>query len=193
MAETEHIKLVVVGDSSIGKTCLLLSFAKGVFPEDHVPTVFDNYSTAQNRGGTNVSLELIDTAGQEDYDRLRPLSYANADVLLVCFSTADRESLDHVESKWVTEVRHFCPDVPFILVGLKTDLRDSVSDGVGTETAEQVAMRSGAAFYREASARTRAGLEDTFYAAIDAVLDMRRGAARKARNSAPRKQKCAVM
>lgn len=71
-----------------------------------------------------IELALWDTAGQEDYDRLRPLSYPDADVVLICFSIDKPETLESVAEKWNPEVSHFCEGVPKILVGLKTDLRN---------------------------------------------------------------------
>ena len=70
-----------------------------------------------------MEIELWDTAGQEDYDRLRPLSYPDADVILVCFSIDSSDSFRNITDKWVPEVNHFCPNVPVILVGNKMDLR----------------------------------------------------------------------
>ena len=71
-----------------------------------------------------IELALLDTAGQEDYDRLRPLSYPDADVVLICFSVDNPDTLDSIMDKWNPEVSHFCEGIPKILVGLKTDLRN---------------------------------------------------------------------
>ena len=71
-----------------------------------------------------VELALWDTAGQEDYDRLRPLSYPDTHVILMCFSIDSPDSLENIPEKWTPEVRHFCPNVPIILVGNKKDLRN---------------------------------------------------------------------
>lgn len=80
---------------------------------------FDNYSSLVTCDGQTVSLGLWDTAGQEDYDRLRPLSYPDTDVILMCFSIDSPDSLENIPEKWSPEVRHFCPNVPIILVGNK--------------------------------------------------------------------------
>ncbi|RMY42849.1 hypothetical protein D0864_16001, partial [Hortaea werneckii] len=118
-------KFVVVGDGGCGKTCLLISYSQGYFPERYVPTVFENYITQveHKKSGKGVELALWDTAGQEEYDRLRPLSYPETDLLFVCFAIDCPNSLENVLDKWYPEVLHFCPTTPIILCGLKSDLR----------------------------------------------------------------------
>ncbi|KAG8948300.1 Rho GTPase [Tulasnella sp. 424] len=116
-------KLVVVGDGGCGKTCLLIVYAENRFPESYIPTVFENYVTLVQHDNKLVELALWDTAGQEEYDRLRPLSYPESDVILIVFSVDFPTSLHNVTDKWYPEVSHFCPSTPLILVGTKTDLR----------------------------------------------------------------------
>jgi small GTP-binding protein len=77
-----------------------------------------------------VELALWDTAGQEDYDRLRPLSYPDTDVILMCFSIDSPDSLENIPEKWTPEVKHFCPNVPIILVGNKKVRRNASILGV---------------------------------------------------------------
>ena len=118
------VKAVIVGDGAVGKTCMLISFTTNSFPQDYIPTVFDNYSVTVMSAGNPYTLALYDTAGQEDYDRERPLVYPNTDVFLVCFNLVSGDSLENVRTKWVPELRSHEPDVPWILVGCQMDKRE---------------------------------------------------------------------
>ncbi|KAI5926003.1 GTP-binding protein rho4 [Camillea tinctor] len=174
-------KIVVVGDGGCGKTCLLISYSQGYFPEKYVPTVFENYITypTHQPSGKTVELALWDTAGQEEYDRLRPLSYPETDLIFVCFAIDCPNSLDNVLDKWYPEVLHFCPYTPLILVGLKSDLRSKKTcvemlktQGLTPVTMDQgmaVAKKMGAQ-YMECSSKEMSGVDDIFDRAIHTVV-----------------------
>jgi small GTP-binding protein len=127
-----------------------------------------------------VELSLWDTSGAEEYDRLRPLSYANAQVFLLVFSVADQASFEHIASKWHPEVAHFCPDVPRILVGTQIELRSDAetvsrlqAQGkrcVTRPEAEAAAARVKAICYLECSSRTGENRRRVFEEAVRAAL-----------------------
>uniref|UniRef100_A0A6N2M492 Uncharacterized protein n=1 Tax=Salix viminalis TaxID=40686 RepID=A0A6N2M492_SALVM len=115
MSTARFIKCVTVGDGAVGKTCMLISYTSNTFPTDYVPTVFDNFSANVVVDGSTVNLGLWDTAGQEDYNRLRPLSYRGADVFLLAFSLISKASYENIAKKWISELRHYAPTVPVVL------------------------------------------------------------------------------
>jgi small GTP-binding protein len=177
----QNLKCVVVGDGAVGKTCLLISYTTNAFPNEYIPTVFDNYSANVMVNGKPINLGLWDTAGQEDYDRLRPLSYPQTDVFLVCFSIISPASFENVRSKWYPEIQHHCPGTPILLVGTKSDLRGDqamisqlASKGlkmIDKEQALGLAKEIGAAEYHECSALTQEGLKTVFDRAIHVGLN----------------------
>ncbi|KAI9181685.1 hypothetical protein LWI28_017526 [Acer negundo] len=175
---TKFIKCVTVGDGAVGKTCLLISYTSNTFPTDYVPTVFDNFSANVMVDGQTVNLGLWDTAGQEDYNRLRPLSYRGADVFLLAFSLISRPSYENISKKWVPELRHYAPSVPIVLVGTKLDLREDRQFQldypgaciISTEQGQELKKQIGALAYVECSSKTQQNVKAVFDAAIKAVL-----------------------
>ena len=175
----KHIKCVAVGDGAVGKTCMLICYTNGSFPEEYVPTIFDNYAQSLVIDGKNVSLQLWDTAGQEDYAKIRPMSYPDTDVFLICFSLVSPTSLENVVSTWRSEVTTAAPSAQLILVGLKKDLRDNFDEVKGdpsakpisSEEGQKVAAEIGARYYMECSARKKEGLNEVFEQAVRAVLN----------------------
>ncbi|XP_017270963.1 cell division control protein 42 homolog [Kryptolebias marmoratus] len=175
----QTVKCVLVGDMEARKTELLMSYATQ-FPSEYVPTVFDNYAVTVMIGGEPYALGLFDTAGQDDYDRLRPLSYPQTDVFLVCFSVVSPKLFENVKGKWVPEISHHCPDTPFLLVGTQTDLREdndtveklakSKQSPVKPESGKKLARELGAVKYVECSALTKQGVKNVFDEAILAAL-----------------------
>ena len=175
------IKCVVVGDGAVGKTCLLISYTQNKFPSEYVPTVFDNYAVNVMISGEPLTLGLFDTAGQEEYDRMRPLSYPEANVFLICFSTVNPASFENVKAKWLPEVKSHCPNVPIMLVGTQMDLRNdastleklakSRSKPVTQEMGERMAKELKMVKYLECSALTQKGLKDVFDDAILAGME----------------------
>jgi small GTP-binding protein len=177
----KHIKCVVVGDGAVGKTCLLLSYTTNAFPGEYIPTVFDNYSANVMVENQQINLQLWDTAGQEDYKKLRPLSYPQTDIFVICFSLVAPTSLENVQNMWIPEVKEHCPNTPYILVGMKSDLRDSFGqhadeyrskgmEPVPTSKGEDMKKTIGAQAYLECSARMQFNLKEVFEGAIKVVL-----------------------
>jgi len=175
-----RIKLVVVGDGAVGKTSLLIRASTGEFPTEYLPTVFENYTMQMKHGKNNdtILLHLWDTAGQEEYDRLRPLSYPRSDVILLCFSTISQVSYESVKQKWWPEVHHYIPNVPYILIGTKIDLRETNApdahtgkvNPVSTEQAQALAKEIGCVKYMEICSKDGRGIREVLEEGIEQVL-----------------------
>ncbi|KAL0357563.1 UNVERIFIED_CONTAM: Rac-like GTP-binding protein 3 [Sesamum calycinum] len=194
---SRFIKCVTVGDGAVGKTCMLICYTSNKFPTLFYATkgylafiyfwvfVFglhtnsvDNFSANVVVEGTTVNLGLWDTAGQEDYNRLRPLSYRGADVFVLAFSLVSRASYENILKKWIPELQHFAPGIPVVLVGTKLDLREDkhyLADHPGlipvtTAQGEELRRQIGASYYIECSSKTQQNVKAVFDAAIRVVI-----------------------
>ncbi|XP_058485411.1 ras homolog family member Ua [Solea solea] len=175
-----RVKCVFVGDGAVGKTSLVVSYTTNGYPTEYVPTAFDNFSVVVSVDGQPVKLQLCDTAGQDEFDKLRPLCYTSADVFLLCFSVVNPTSFQNVPEKWVPEIRRYAPFAPLILVGTQCDLREDVKvlielakyreRPVDPVDAWDCAMEIGAVAYMECSSLTQKNLKEVFDAAILASL-----------------------
>ena len=140
----------------------------------------DNDTVNVTVDGETIKLSIWDTAGQEEYDRLRPLSYPQTDVFLACFSIISPASFENVKAKWYPEINHHCPNVPILVVGTKLDLREDKATierlaekklaPVTHQQGLQLAKEIKAAKYLECSALTQKGLKAVFDEAIRTVL-----------------------
>jgi len=149
----DNMKVTVVGDGAVGKTCLLLTYTTGQCPGDYVPTIFDNYNANVCVDGQLGQLSMWDTAGQEDYDRLRPLSYPGTDVFLACYSTCSPSTLANLRHKWLEEIRlHAGRGATVVLVGTKSDARSDpeIIAKLLQRNLAPVSYEEGAAFAKEA-------------------------------------------
>lgn len=193
------VKCVVVGDGNVGKTCLLLRYTSNRFSEIYEVTLYDHYEKELELDGRRVLITVWDIAGQEDYENLRSLVYPSTNIVLLCFSLADKKTLDNILSKWMPEISQNCPDVPIILVGTKSDLKNDL----GAFTTQEMKVTSNEAeavrkkinkrydlncfLYLECSAKTQKGVDKVFLEAIRNGLNPPMKQRRK------RKMKCAIL
>lgn len=160
------VKCVVVGDGAVGKTSLLISYTSNVYPEDYIPTVFDNYSANLMADEKPVTLGLWDTAGQGDYDRMRPMCYPDTDVFLMCFAINSRASFENVRSKWHKEIKLHEDKAKILLIGTKGDIREEVGHKlIDPSEAEGLVETLKLRGYYECSAKTQKGMKEVFEAA----------------------------
>ena len=198
---TVQRKIVILGDGACGKTSLLNVFTRGYFPKVYEPTVFENYIHDIFIDGKQIQLSLWDTAGQEEFDKLRSLSYSDTHCIILCFSIDSHDSLENVKNKWVGEILEHCEGVKLILVALKADLRQSdnqIDDSMGTsaynndgqlkklvsyEEGVAMAKQIGALRYLECSAMKNRGVKEVFTEAARISLTASPAAATSASNN----------
>ena len=189
MAMIHDVKCMVVGDGAVGKTSLLINYTGNRFPVDYVFAELN---------GRHIRFALWDTAGQEEYSRLRALSYPGTDIFLLCFSVINTSSFHNITSKWYPEISHHCPDANTMLVGTKIDLREDKETldnlkGEKLPTQEMghsLADAIGAVSYLECSALTREGLKHVFEEAIRAIIGRGDGGSKPGKSG---KKKCTLI
>ncbi|XP_052254814.1 ras-related protein ced-10-like isoform X4 [Dreissena polymorpha] len=123
MDTVKQVTVGVVGDSGVGKTLLCLSYTANHVLKDYKPTVLNHHWTLLKHDDLIVDLQIWDNSGSGEYNSLRPLSYPNTDVFLVCFSLKCLRSLENVRSTWLPEIEAAVGRRPFILVGCKRERR----------------------------------------------------------------------
>ena len=172
MYEEKKVKIVVVGDGAVGKTSMIASYATNSFEDDHVPTVYDLYNCRVEVNGEKIEVQIHDTAGQDDYDRTRPIAYPGTTCFILVFGVDSRTAFDHIEWKWHPEVQHFSKYTHFILAGNKIDRRRELSpqEVITPEMGNQLAEKIKADAYLECSAKTREGIKPIFDRAIGLSL-----------------------
>ncbi|KAG4408660.1 hypothetical protein JTP64_001966 [Candida tropicalis] len=202
--KTIQRKIVILGDGACGKTSLLNVFTRGYFPQVYEPTVFENYVHDIFIDGQSVQLSLWDTAGQEEFDRLRSLSYSDTHCIMLCFSVDSPDSLENVQSKWVGEIADHCEGVKLVLVALKCDLRsneDAEEQQQSNPYSSQkrlitydeglaVAKKVGALRYLECSAKKNKGVNEAFSEAARCALNAK---PKGANDNEPEKKGCVIM
>ena len=128
-----------------------------------VPTIFENYNQEVPIDGKQYSFHIWDTAGQDEYDRLRPLSYSGANVILLCFALDSNISFVNLQERWITEVNFYCKNAKIILIGTKLDLReDGNPQHVSDEEARKFCEKHGCAAYIACSPKSGVGVDRVF-------------------------------
>jgi len=172
----KDIKLVAVGDGATGKTSLLTVLKGEPFPERYIPTIFENYSQNYKQDDVNYELHIWDTPGQDEYDRLRPISYQDAKVILLCFALDKRQSFLNLSERWIMEVKYYCKDARIILAGMKSDLRESGNPNhISDEEARQFCIDQKFSEYVPCSAKTKDNVNRIFPSVVQACKEKKHG------------------
>lgn len=163
-------KVIVIGSGGVGKSALTLQFMYDEFVEDYEPTKADSYKKKIMLDGQEVQIDILDTAGQEDYAAIRDNYFRSGEAFLCVYSILEPESLHATEElrEQVLRVKNDDRTVPFILVGNKTDLdsRRAVNQDAAMEQARQWGVP-----YIETSAKTRQNVDQVFIQLVQMIRD----------------------
>jgi Ras-related C3 botulinum toxin substrate 1 len=150
------------------KTCFLfsqvcLTFTTNAYPGDHVPDTFDTFEVMFSFDNNDVKLVIWNTAGNDEYAQIRPLSYPETDAFILFFSVMDPESLESIKTTYYPEIVRCCPQTPYILVGTEIEGRlGSKELAIPTDVGQRVAAEIKAAKYLECSAKTMQNIKQVF-------------------------------
>ena len=162
------LKLLLLGDSSVGKTSILLKYISNKFDESSISTVGVDYmDKIIDYNKFKIKLQIWDTSGEEKFRTITKNFYRNADGLLVVFDLTKKESYDHIRS-WINEAKENNDKLKTILIGNKLDLKDEriVTNEVAKQFAEKNNLK-----YIETSAKDGTNINESFQAIIDLLFD----------------------
>jgi len=170
MTAAEHdffFKILLIGDSGVGKSCLLLRFADDSWTETHISTIGVDFKIKTLEiDGKTVKLQIWDTAGQERFRTITSSYYRGAQGIILVYDCTDKESFNNVK-QWMGEIdRYACENVNKLLVGNKCDLTDEKT--VDTNTAKEFADSYDIPFI-ETSAKTAHNVEKCFVQIATAI------------------------
>jgi len=165
MADTSKFareyKLVVVGGGGVGKSCLTVQFIQGQFFTEYDPTIEDSYRKTCVIDNEQAILDVLDTAGQEEYRAMGETYMRTGEGFLLIYSITSRESFDEISSLRSTILRVRDKDYwPMIIVGNKSDLENERE--ISTKEGEEQAKQWGCRFI-ETSAKKRINVDEVFY------------------------------
>lgn len=165
---TNILRVTICGPSAIGKTCLIRRSQTTDFKFPYKPTVADVFTKEITIGKKTIKLDLTDSAGREDLSNIRVITYMFTDLFFLCFSIVDKKTLDEIKKYWIIELNNYCPKKPYLLVGLKKDLRyypdESIdlNEIVSYSEGQEFAKKINAVEYIECSAKTGENCEILF-------------------------------
>ncbi|GFS14474.1 Ras association domain-containing protein 2 [Elysia marginata] len=184
---SHNVRCVILGDGDVGKSAMILTYLSGRFPEDIPPGPVDGFSEYDHltkypvklqQDNVEVMLTLVDSFGLDEYEKLRERQCASGDVYILCFDTSKRSTFERVRHHWLPEMRRYSSEqTPFVVVGLKTDIRSKAqADGsditpfVTYSEGMKEAGDLGASQYTECSAKNNTGVKRVFEKTVHAAV-----------------------
>lgn len=164
------INCCIIGDSKVGKTCLIESYTSSSFPRIYKPTILDVYSAIVNVGNDSITLRLFDFSGSKTVSNYRKQLLSVCDVAILCYSLLDPTSLKSIKKFWVNEIKQ-ASSAPLVLVGTHADLyQPDQNENKLNLKADEFALKAGIKKSLACSALTQENLKEVFDSAI--LLDL---------------------
>merc|ERR1712013_919919 len=155
-------KIVVLGSGGVGKSALTVQFVQGIFVEKYDPTIEDSYRKQVEVDGAQSMLEILDTAGTEQFTAMRDLYMKNGQGFVLVYSITAQSTFNDLQDlrEQILRVKD-AEDIPMVLVGNKCDLEDERV--VGKDQGMSMARQFGSCTFMETSAKVKIGVSDVFY------------------------------
>ena len=134
--------MVLVGDTSVGKSCLIHNYIYNTFSDEYEPTVLDVYKGTKNFKNKQIQVEIHDTSGDDLFGINRTIKYRGADVFMICVAVNNQTSLQNVK-KWKDEIKSVVPEAPIMLTLTKNDLAEFLEDSITKEQINQAKRQHG--------------------------------------------------
>ena len=168
---SEKCQILLLGDSAVGKTCLINRYTNGVFKEEYISTVgFDYYTKQEEINNKTVQVKLWDTAGQERFKTLTPSFLRNAEGVIIVFDVTSQDSFDNVKG-WINSIKSNLGEkiIPIIIVGNKIDMENMRE--ISKEDGKKIASENDFKYF-ETSAKTGIGVDEAIKEIVNQILDI---------------------
>ena len=159
------LKILILGDSGVGKTSILIKYINNKFDESHIATIGVDYMDKTIKyKNINVKLQIWDTSGQEKFRSIARNFYRNSDAIFLVFDLNNKDTYDNIK-QWINDVEEHCPNIKKILLGNKSDLEKNVSEEIIKNFAKENNLQ-----YFETSAKNGTNIKEAFKAMVDLLL-----------------------
>ncbi|CAL8103272.1 unnamed protein product [Orchesella dallaii] len=165
-AATTPYKIMLVGDGMVGKTAICKSYIRKTPYLSYQPTISETHEITVSIYKNDYVVILWDTNAGEEWNHLRIRDYNNTDCFILCYAIDNPTSLSNVETKWVPELNQYCPNVPILLVGTKTDIRTPSNRWISEEEGDALKVKVKAEAYIECSSKSIASIEGVLMRAV---------------------------
>ena len=159
------LKILILGDSGVGKTSILIKYINNKFDESHIATIGVDYMDKTIKyKNINIKLQIWDTSGQEKFRSIARNFYRNSDAIFIVFDLNNKDTYNSIK-QWINDVEEYCPNIKKILLGNKSDLEKNVSEEIIKNFAKENNLQ-----YFETSAKNGTNIKEAFKAMVDLLL-----------------------